>query len=126
MMVQDLESITIYFKLLTIKSLHAKLVMGAYNHMKSSIGKDICLKGWKKVAFKGHWKWLGRLIWTGKVTMVISLMYLLKMIKETIRRNTISVFAMSQSFLLLRYFEDEKEKPFSADYFICRNFDKNT
>ena len=99
--------------------------MEAYNHMKSSIGKDICLKGWKKVAFKGHWKQLGRLIWIGKVTMVTSLMYLLKMMKETIRPNTnsVSMFAMSQSFLLLRYFEDEKEKPFFADYFICRNFD---
>ena len=60
--------------------------------------------------------------------MIISLMYLLKMMKETIRPNTNSVFmfAMSQSFLLLRYFEDEKEKPFFADYFICCNFDKNT
>ena len=60
--------------------------------------------------------------------MVISLMYLLKMMKETIRPNTNSVFmfAMSQSFLLLRCFEDKKEKPFFADYFICCNFDKNT
>ena len=40
--------------------------------------------------------------------------------------NSVFMFAMSQSFLLLRYFEDEKEKPFFADYFICRNFDKST
>ena len=45
---QDLESITIDFKLSIVKPLHAKWVMGAYNHMISSIGKDICLKGWKK------------------------------------------------------------------------------
>ena len=45
---QDLESIAIDCKLLTVKPLHAKWVMEAYNHMTSSIGKDICLKGWKK------------------------------------------------------------------------------
>ena len=45
---QDLESITIDFKLSTVKLLHTKWVMEAYNHMTSSIGKDICLKGWKK------------------------------------------------------------------------------
>ena len=45
---QDLESITIDFKLSTVKSLHAKWVMEACNHMTSSIGKDICSKGCKK------------------------------------------------------------------------------
>ena len=45
---QDLESIMIDFKLSTVKPLLAKWVMKAYNHMTSSIGKDICLKGWKK------------------------------------------------------------------------------
>ena len=44
---QDLESITIDFKLSIVKPLHAKWVMDAYNHMISSIGKDICLKGCK-------------------------------------------------------------------------------
>ena len=48
MIVKDLESITIDFKLSTVKSLHAKWVMEAYNHMTSSIGKDICSKGCKK------------------------------------------------------------------------------
>ena len=45
---QDLESIRIDFKLSTVKSLHVKWVMETYNHMISSIGKDIRLKGWKK------------------------------------------------------------------------------
>ena len=36
------------FKLPTVKPLHAKWVMKAYNHMTSSIGKNICLKDWKK------------------------------------------------------------------------------
>ena len=45
---QDLGSITIDFKLLAVKPLHAKWVIKAYNHMTISIGKDICLKGWKK------------------------------------------------------------------------------
>ena len=45
---QDLESIIIDCKLSKVKPLHAKWVMEAYNHMMSSIGKDICLKGWKK------------------------------------------------------------------------------
>ena len=44
---QDLESVTIDFNLSTVKPLHAKWVMEAYNHMKSSIDKDICLKSWK-------------------------------------------------------------------------------
>ena len=42
---QDMESITIGFKLSKVKPLHAKWVMEAYNHMTSSIGKCICLKG---------------------------------------------------------------------------------
>ena len=45
---QDLESITIDSKLSTVKPLHAKRVIQAYNHVTSSIIKDICLKGWKK------------------------------------------------------------------------------
>ena len=45
---QDLESVTIDFKLSTVKPLHEKWVMEAYNHITSSIGKDICLKGWQK------------------------------------------------------------------------------
>ena len=45
---EDLESITIDFKLSTVKPLHAKWVMAAYNHIVSFIGKVICLKGWKK------------------------------------------------------------------------------
>ena len=45
---QDLESITTDFQLSTIKPLQAKWVMEANNHMTSFIGKDICLKGWKK------------------------------------------------------------------------------
>ena len=67
MMVQDLESITIYFKLFIIKSLHAKLVMEAYNHMTSSIGKDICLKGWKKSSVQGAMEtaWKIDLDWEG-------------------------------------------------------------
>ena len=31
-----------------VKLLHAKWVMEAFNHMTSSIEKDICLKGWNK------------------------------------------------------------------------------
>ena len=42
---QDMESIMIGFKLSKVKPLHAKWVMEAYNHMISSIGKCICLKG---------------------------------------------------------------------------------
>ena len=45
---QDLESITIDFKLSTVKPLDAKWVMEAYNHMTPCIGKDICLEGCKK------------------------------------------------------------------------------
>ena len=45
---QDLEIITNDCKLSTVKPLHAKWVMEGYNHMTSSVGKDICLKGWKK------------------------------------------------------------------------------
>ena len=45
---QDLEGITTEFKLSTVKPLHAKWVMEEYNHMTSYIGKDICLKCWKK------------------------------------------------------------------------------
>ena len=43
---QDLESITIDFKLSTVKPPHAKWVMQAYNHMTLSIGKGIYLKKW--------------------------------------------------------------------------------
>ena len=43
-----MESITIDFKLSTVKPIHAKWVMEAYNYMTPSIGKDICLKSWKK------------------------------------------------------------------------------
>ena len=42
---QDMERITIGFKLSKVKPLHAKWVMEAYNHMTSSTGKCICLKG---------------------------------------------------------------------------------
>ena len=42
---QDMESITIDFKLSKVKPLYANWVMEAYNHMTSSIGKCICLKG---------------------------------------------------------------------------------
>ena len=45
---QDLESIMNDFKLSTVKPLLAKLIMEAYDHLKSSRGKDICLKGWEK------------------------------------------------------------------------------
>ena len=36
------------WKASTVQPLHAKWVMEVYNHMASSTGKEICLKGWKK------------------------------------------------------------------------------
>ena len=55
-----------------------------------------------------------------KMTVVISLKYFVKMMKETIRPHTISLSLclLGASFFTVRYFEDENWKPFFVDYFI--------
>ena len=45
---ENLESIEIKFKLSTMKPLHAKWLMEAYDHMTTATGRDICLKGWER------------------------------------------------------------------------------
>ena len=54
------------------------------------------------------------------MTVVISLKYFVKMMKETIRPHTISLSLclLGASFFTVRYFEDENWKPFFVDYFI--------
>ena len=109
-----------------VKLLHAKWVMEAFNHMTSSIEKDICLKGWNQsgiqealenglednldpfkdidpietadevrknlfVINKLYNRIYMTVIWIRKMTMVISLMHFLRMMKETIRQDTNSL-----------------------------------
>ena len=45
---QELLMMVKIWKASTVQPLHAKWVMEVYNHMASSTGKEICLKGWKK------------------------------------------------------------------------------
>ena len=42
---KDIKDINI--KLSIVKPLHAKWLIKMYNHMISSEGRDVCLKGWK-------------------------------------------------------------------------------
>lgn len=45
--VKDLKDVEINFKLSIVKPQHAKWLIEMYNHMNSSEGRGICLKGWK-------------------------------------------------------------------------------
>ena len=44
---KDIKDVEISLKLSIVKPLHAKWLIEMYNHMTSSEGRDICLKGWK-------------------------------------------------------------------------------
>ena len=44
---KDIKDVDISLKLLIVKPLHAKWLIEMYNHMTSSEGRDVCLKGWK-------------------------------------------------------------------------------
>ena len=44
---KDIKDIEISLKLSIVKPLHAKWLIEMYNHMTSSEGRDVCLKGWK-------------------------------------------------------------------------------
>ena len=44
---KDIKDIEISLKLSIVKPLHAKWLIKMYNHMTSSEGRDVCLKGWK-------------------------------------------------------------------------------
>ena len=44
---KDIKDVDISFKLSIVKPLHAKQLTEMYNHMTSSEGRDVCLKGWK-------------------------------------------------------------------------------
>ena len=44
---KDIKDVEISLKLSIVKLLHAKWLIEMYNHMTSSEGKDVCLKGWK-------------------------------------------------------------------------------
>ena len=45
--VKDIKDVDISLKLSIVKPLHAKWLIEMYNHMTSSEGRDVCLKGWK-------------------------------------------------------------------------------
>lgn len=45
--VKDLKDVEINFKLSIVKPQHAEWLIEMYNHMNSSEGRGICLKGWK-------------------------------------------------------------------------------
>ena len=44
---KDIKDVEISLKLSIVKPLHAKWLIEMYNHMTSSEGRDVCLKGWK-------------------------------------------------------------------------------
>ena len=44
---KDIKDVEISLNLSIVKPLHAKWLIEMYNHMSSSEGKDVCLKGWK-------------------------------------------------------------------------------
>ena len=44
---KDIKGVEISLKLSIVKPLHAKWLIEMYNHMTSSEGRDVCLKGWK-------------------------------------------------------------------------------
>ena len=44
---KDIEDVETSLKLSIVKPLHAKWLIEMYNHMTSSEGRDVCLKGWK-------------------------------------------------------------------------------
>ena len=44
---KDIKDIEISLKLSIVKPLHAKWLIEIYNHMTSSEGRGVCLKGWK-------------------------------------------------------------------------------
>ena len=44
---KDIKDVEISLKLSIVKPLHAKRLIEMYNHMTSSEGRDVCLKGWK-------------------------------------------------------------------------------
>ena len=48
-----LENIEVSLKLSMVKPLHAKWILEVYNHMSSSEGKAICLKGWDVAGISG-------------------------------------------------------------------------
>ena len=44
---KNIKDVEISLKLSIVKPLHAKWLIEMYNHMTSSEGRDVCLKGWK-------------------------------------------------------------------------------
>ena len=44
---KDIKDVEISLKLSIVKPLHAKWLIEMYNHMTSSGGREVCLKGWK-------------------------------------------------------------------------------
>ena len=44
---KDIKDVKISLKLSIVKPLHARWLIEMYNHMTSSEGRDVCLKGWK-------------------------------------------------------------------------------
>jgi len=48
----ELTSIEVPLKLSNVKPLHAKWLLGMYNHMTSDEGKNVCIKGWEVSGIK--------------------------------------------------------------------------
>ena len=49
---QELGSVDVPLKLTIMKPLHAKWLMEIYNEMTSSVGREVCVKGWKVAGIK--------------------------------------------------------------------------